>query len=244
MSTTQEKGKTAFLIRRLPQCVFLHDQPEMPCNRCKKLQVHCGEKLPPRRKRENMGRHHTFYHPYDPYMHVRRAPYCRADINASKQEVPILFPLASDLVQSIENQLLNIPLEELFAIARSLSEKGLIGNPSVSDFIISRQWLPTVWFKVEWRETINIRSSINIFYDPEERICKPTTANDVFRHSLYPIPALNITVEHSKVIDNLFSADEVTIDAKHRAVQQKAIEEMSSPGNVQRTNIPLHFILN
>jgi hypothetical protein len=192
-----------------------------------------------------MGRQHTINHLYDPFLSVRRTGLqgtagrtcCRADINASKQEVPILFPQASDLVQSIENQILNIPLDELFAIARSLSEKGLIGNPSISDFIISRKCLPTVLFDVEW---CNIRSSIK---------CKSATANDVVRYSLYqtPIPVPNNTAEHSVVIGNLFRAGAVVIDAEDKAVQQKAIDEMSSLGNVvapQRREIPLHLILN
>jgi hypothetical protein len=120
-----------------------------------------------------------------PYHHV---PVPRAPL-------PPLFPQGAELVRLIESQIAKISLQETFAVARCLaSEHGLVGNPYISDVVISRKNQEfsrgDSWFNVQWLESDShgfIPRSINLRFEPGRQVCTSYSADDQQYHQhLHP----------------------------------------------------------
>lgn len=119
------------------------------------------------------------YHPVPPQNIPRPTP------------LPFL-PLGSDLVRLIETQIAKISLQEVFAVARCLSnDHGLVGNPYISGVIISRKNQEfsrgDSWFNVQWLETDprhhgSMGRSINLRFEPGRQICTSYSADEGVPH--------------------------------------------------------------
>jgi len=169
--------------------------------------------------------------PNYPHRHIR--PY-----DGPSQVIHVLFPRGSDLVRSIENQIPTALSDEIFSIAQFLAEKGLVGNPSIAGFAVSRGHLKYS-FQTEWHEIINIHSqrrSIHLHYDPGQRICRPSRAEDVSLHT-HPCKTIatedaSPTLEYSAInVGNLFDEAAVIHAMSHGLARTKCSSEIDGPSS-------------